>query len=76
MAFGWIGYYENIARYLSVDNKPIGNPGEVETAARLIVGQAKMAADLVQRGEYQKVISVGGGMHHAKQRFGEGFLRL
>jgi acetoin utilization protein AcuC len=73
MAFGWIGYYENVARYLSVDNKPIGNPGEIEKAARLIVGQAKMAADLVQSGEYQKVISVGGGMHHAKQRFGEGF---
>jgi acetoin utilization protein AcuC len=73
MAFGWIGFFENVARYLSVDNKPVGNPGEIERAARLIVGQAKMAADLVQSGEYQKVISVGGGMHHAKQRFGEGF---
>jgi acetoin utilization protein AcuC len=56
-----------------VDNKPIGNPGEIERAARLIVGQGKMAADLVQSGEYQKAVSVGGGMHHAKQRFGEGF---
>jgi acetoin utilization protein AcuC len=73
MAFGWVGYYEGVTRYLSVDNKPIGNPGEVEQAARLIIGQAKLAADLVQSGEYQKVISVGGGMHHAKQRFGEGF---
>jgi acetoin utilization protein AcuC len=73
MASGWIGYYENVPAYLSSDNKPMGNPGEIEHAARLIIGQAKMAADLVQKGKYQKVISVGGGMHHAKQRFGEGF---
>ena len=32
-----------------------------------------MACDLIQNGQYQKVISIGGGMHHAKQRFGEGF---
>ncbi len=51
----------------------MGTPGKVEEAARLIVGQAKMACDLVQSGQYQKVISIGGGMHHAKQRFGEGF---
>jgi acetoin utilization protein AcuC len=73
MAFGWVGYYENVNRYLSVDNKPIGTPGEIEQAARLVIGQAKMAADLVQSGQYRKVISVGGGMHHAKRRFGEGF---
>lgn len=70
---GWISYYENLSRYHSVDNKPIGTPGEVEQAARLIVGQAKLACDLVQSGQYQKVVSVGGGMHHAKRRFGEGF---
>jgi acetoin utilization deacetylase AcuC-like enzyme len=69
---GWISYYENLSRYHSVDNKPIGTPGEVEQAARLIVGQAKLACDLVQSGQYQKVVSVGGGMHHAKRRFGEG----
>jgi acetoin utilization protein AcuC len=73
MAFGWMGFYENVPRYLSADNRPVGNPGEIEQAARLIIGQAKMAADLVQGGEYAKAISVGGGMHHAKRRFGEGF---
>lgn len=73
MAFGWQGYYEGIPRYLSNDNRPIGNPGEIEHAARLIIGQARQAADLVQSGQFKKVISVGGGMHHAKQRFGEGF---
>ncbi len=70
---GWIGYFENFTRYQSVDNKPIGTPGNVEKAARIIIGQAKAACDLVQRGDYKKVISIGGGMHHAKRRFGEGF---
>jgi acetoin utilization protein AcuC len=59
--------------FQSMDNHPIGRPGKVEEAARLIVGQAKMAADLVQSGEYQKVVSLGGGMHHAKRASGEGF---
>jgi acetoin utilization protein AcuC len=72
-ASGWIGYYENFSRYQSLDNKPIGTPGQLEQAARLIIGQAKMACDLVQNGVYQKVVSIGGGMHHAKRRFGEGF---
>lgn len=70
---GWVGYYENFSRYQSADNKPIGTPGQLEQAARLIVGQAKMACDLIQSGQANKVISVGGGMHHAKRRFGEGF---
>jgi acetoin utilization protein AcuC len=70
---GWISYYENYSRYQSPDNKPIGSPGKLEEAARLIVGQAKMACDLIQSNQYGKVISVGGGMHHARRRFGEGF---
>jgi acetoin utilization protein AcuC len=70
---GWISYYENYSRYQSPDNKPIGNPGKLEETARLIVGQAKLACDLIQSGQYRKVVSVGGGMHHAKRRFGEGF---
>ncbi len=70
---GWGYYYENFSRYQSPDNKPIGNPGKLEWAARLIVGQAKMACDLVQNQKYQKVVSIGGGLHHAKRRFGEGF---
>jgi acetoin utilization protein AcuC len=70
---GWIGYFEDYNRYQSADNKPVGTPGNVEHAARIIVGQAKMACELVVSGAYKKVISVGGGMHHAKRRFGEGF---
>jgi acetoin utilization protein AcuC len=72
-ASGWIGFYENFSRYQSLDNKPIGTPGQLEEAARLIIGQAKKACDIVMNGEYKKVVSVGGGMHHAKRRLGEGF---
>lgn len=66
-------YTSKIWRYLSGDNIPFGRPGKVEEAARLIVGQAKMAADLVQKGEFKKAVSIGGGMHHAKPSYGEGF---
>ena|GEM_PF-121797 len=70
---GWNSYFEDFSHYQSPDNKPVGIPGELEKAARLIIGQAKMACDLVQSSQYQKAISIGGGMHHAKQRYGEGF---
>ncbi|MDD5191114.1 MAG: histone deacetylase [Dehalococcoidales bacterium] len=60
-------------QYQSLDNHPIGRPGKVEEAARMVIGQAKMAADLVHGGKYKKVISVGGGLHHAKGACGEGF---
>jgi len=59
--------------YHSMDNMPIGRPGKLEEAARLVIGQAKMACDLVQAGIYKKVISVGGGLHHARPSYGEGF---
>jgi acetoin utilization protein AcuC len=52
---------------------PIGRPGRIEEAARFVVGQAKMACDLIQTGIYKKVISIGGGLHHAKPSYGEGF---
>jgi len=60
-------------RYHSADNMPIGKPGKLEEAARLIIGQAKLAADLVQSGDYEKVVSLGGGLHHAGRGYGEGF---
>ena len=60
-------------RFHSGDNLPVGKPGKLEEAARLVVGQAKMACDLVQEGKFQKVVSVGGGLHHAKRAYGEGF---
>jgi acetoin utilization protein AcuC len=78
-----VGYYHaanlgrdypgDFYRYHSTDNLPIGKPGKLEEAARLVVGQAKEAADLVQRGRFRKVVSIGGGLHHAKPSYGEGF---
>ena len=56
-----ISFYENFTRYQSLDNKPIGTPGKIEEAARLIVGQAKTACDLIQSGDFRKVISIGEG---------------
>lgn len=60
-------------RFQSGDNRPRGKPGRLEEAARLVIGQAKMACNLIQEGKYQKVVSIGGGMHHAKPAYGEGF---
>jgi acetoin utilization protein AcuC len=60
-------------RYQSIDNMPLDKPGKLEEAARLVIGQAKLAADLVQSGKYQKAVSIGGGLHHAKRSSGEGF---
>ncbi|MDD5126941.1 MAG: hypothetical protein PHR43_02425 [Dehalococcoidales bacterium] len=64
---------EKFFSYHSMDNMPIDNPGRVEEAARLVVGQAKQSCRLVQGGEFQKVVSIGGGLHHAKPSYGEGF---
>ena len=63
----------SISGYLSGDNLPCHQPGKIEEAARVIIGQAKYACTLVQEGTYKKVVSIGGGMHHAKPSFGEGF---
>jgi len=87
--FGWLahlGLNELVGQFLSGDNIPPGRPGKLEEAARLIIGQAKLACDLIQDydppsslplsrapGKFKKVISLGGGMHHAKESYGEGF---
>ena len=68
-----LSYDGKFYRYHSADNSPIGRPGKIEEAARLVIGQAKLAADLVQSGQFKKAISIGGGMHHAKENYGEGF---
>jgi len=59
--------------YHSPDNMPRGRPGKVEEAARLAVGQVKKACDLVMDGAADKVVALGGGMHHAGRSNGEGF---
>ena len=60
-------------RFHSGDNLPVGKPGRLEEAARLAVGQAKTACDLVQERRFPKAVSIGGGLHHAKPSYGEGF---
>jgi acetoin utilization protein AcuC len=66
-------YYGDLFRFQSGDNMPIGTPGKIEEAARLIIGQAKKACDSVCRNEFAKVVSIGGGLHHAGPDYGEGF---
>ncbi len=66
-------YGNSIYRYQSRDNIPNSGPGKLEEAARLIIGQAKKACDLILEGEFQKVICLGAGLHHAKPDYGEGF---
>ncbi|MFC2057034.1 histone deacetylase family protein [Chloroflexota bacterium] len=68
-----LSYPGQFSRFHSEDNRPIGKPGILEEAARLIVGQAKTACDLVQGGKFKKAVSIGGGLHHAKPAYGEGF---
>jgi len=68
-----LSYLGRFSQFHSEDNRPIGQPGKIEEAARLIIGQAKMACDLIQGGKFKKAVSLGGGMHHAKPTFGEGF---
>ena len=68
-----LSYPGQFFQFHSGDNLPIGQPGKLEETARLIVGQARMGCDLVQGGEFKKAISLGGGMHHAKSAYGEGF---
>jgi acetoin utilization protein AcuC len=68
-----LSYSGSLHKYLSGDNVPSSEPGKLEEAARLIVGQAKTASDLVLASQYTKMVSIGGGLHHAKPSYGEGF---
>lgn len=68
-----LDYPGPLYRYHSGDNIPLSNPGKLEEAARLIIGQAKKACDLAMRKEFLKVVCIGGGLHHAKPGYGEGF---
>jgi acetoin utilization protein AcuC len=68
-----LSYTGDFFKYQSADNLPRGRPGKVEEAARLVIGQAKVACDLVESREFEKAVSIGGGLHHAKRSYGEGF---
>jgi len=68
-----LAFAGEVSRFQSQDNRPRGKPGKIEEAARLVIGQAKAACDLVQEEKAKTVISIGGGMHHARPGYGEGF---
>lgn len=59
--------------FLSFDNIPSENPGNIEFGARYIVGQMKKACQIVFEQSLNRVFSIGGGLHHGKPSFGEGF---
>ncbi|MDI6811873.1 MAG: histone deacetylase, partial [archaeon] len=66
----------NIFQYASLDNLDPSTgylPRGIEKATRIIVGSSLVAGELVFKGEFKKAISLGGGLHHAKENFGEGF---
>jgi len=63
----------DVNRYQSIDNQTNEHPGKTEEAARMVVGQAKAACDLIQDGTTEKAVCIGGGFHHAKPDYGEGF---
>ena len=68
-----LSYAGRFSQYHSLDNLPRGRPGKLEEAARVMIGQVKMGADLIQTGKQEKVVCIGGNMHHAKPSYGEGF---
>lgn len=67
---------ENLWKFVSGDNvNPLTRrfPEGIERAARVIVKNSMIACDMVQEKKYEKAVSLGGGLHHAKPRYGEGF---
>jgi len=66
----------NIFQYTTFDNLDPSTgylPRGIEEATRIAVGTSLKAAQLVFEGKFKKAISIGGGLHHAKESFGEGF---
>jgi len=77
----------NIFQYATIDNLDPSTgylPRGIEKATRVLVGTSITAARLVLegkprsrtsslRGRFKKAIAIGGGLHHAKKSFGEGF---
>lgn len=66
----------DISEYVSQDNlssDPEQLPKGIEKAARAIVKNAILAVDSVMQGEAKKAVGIGGGLHHAKCSYGEGF---
>ncbi|MFQ6065685.1 MAG: histone deacetylase family protein [bacterium] len=66
----------NLHRFISQDNiNPMTGefPKGIEKGARTIVKNSILALDFVQEGKSEKAVNIGGGLHHAKSNYGEGF---
>jgi len=69
-------FLPNIFQYTTTDNfDPLTGylPRGIEEATRVSVGTSLIATKLVFEGKFKKAIALGGGLHHAKKDFGEGF---
>lgn len=70
------GEKENVHDYLSGDNlNPLTQkvPPGLEKGARWSVGTSITAGESVMEEKFKKAIGIGGGLHHAKPGYGEGF---
>ncbi len=66
----------NLYQFISQDNlNPISRkfPKGIEKGARTVVKNSILALDFVQRKRSEKAVNIGGGLHHAKSNYGEGF---
>ena len=66
----------HLYQFISQDNvNPISGKfhQDIERAARIIVRNSILALDFVQEKRSEKAVNVGGGLHHAKSGYGEGF---
>jgi len=66
----------DIFKYISSDNLDFSTgylPMGIERPARIIAGTSLLAGELVLKGKFKKAIGIGGGLHHAKRSFGDGF---
>ncbi len=66
----------NISDYISTDNIDYETgylPKGIDRPARIIAGTSLLAGELVFEGKFKKTIGIGGGLHHAKRNYGEGF---
>ncbi|MBN2211435.1 MAG: hypothetical protein JW709_08585 [Sedimentisphaerales bacterium] len=67
---------QSLSVYVSRDNlNPLTGrlPEGIENAARAIVKNSMLAVDYVLQGKTDKAVGLGGGLHHAKANYGEGF---
>jgi len=66
----------NISDYISSDNIDYETgylPKGIDKPARIIAGTSLLAGELIFEGKFKKSVGVGGGLHHAKRNYGEGF---